>query len=191
MDINKIWKSQDVPQPDLEGLRAKMNTFRSKRIRKVWFTNVALILTGSFVLAIGFSVNPKFVTTWIGIILTVLSMLIVLVVYTKILPLYKSLNSHSSNQEYMDTLLAIKQKEAFLTKKMLNLYFIFLSVGIGLYMIEYVMMMELKWGIFAYAVTTIWFGLNWFVFRPKQIKKQQEGLTSIIRDLENVSGQLK
>jgi hypothetical protein len=191
MDINSIWKSQAVPQPDLDELRAKINTFRSKRIRKVWFINVSLVLTGLFVLTIGFSVNPKFVTTWIGIILAVLSMLIVLVVYTKILPLYKSLNSHSSNQEYMDTLLAIKQKEAFLTKKMMNLYFILLSLGIGLYMIEYVMMMELKWGITAYAVTIFWFAINWFVFRPKQIRKQQEGLTSIIRDLENISGQLK
>ena len=191
MDINSIWKSQAVPQPDLKELHTKIRKFKSKRIRKVWFINVALILTVLFVLAIGFSVNPRYFTTWLGIALTVLSMVMVLLVYNQVLPLYKSLDDQSSNQLYMETLLEIKQKEAFLSKKLMNLYFIFLSLGIGLYMIEYVMMMELKWAITAYTVTFAWFAFNWFVLRPKQIRKQQEGLNSIIDELQNLSNQLK
>lgn len=191
MDINRIWKSQAVPQPDLENLRRRISAFKSKRIRKVWFINITLTLTSLFVLAIGFSVNPKYITTWVGIVLTVLSMVIVLLVYSKITPLYKSLDNQTSNNEFMEALLSIKQKEAFLSKQMMNLYFVLLSLGIGLYMIEYVMMMELKWGILAYAVTVLWFAFNWLVLRPKQIKKQQEGLASIIEDLKSVSGQLK
>lgn len=191
MDINKIWKSQTVPQPDIENLRNRISAFKSKRIRKVWFINITLTLTSLFVLGIGFSVNPKYITTWVGIVLTVLSMVIVLLVYSKITPLYKSLDNQTSNNEFMESLLAIKRKEAFLSKQMMNLYFVLLSLGIGLYMIEYVMMMELKWGITAYAVTVLWFAFNWLVLRPKQIKKQQEGLASIIEDLKSVSGQLE
>lgn len=191
MDINSIWKSQAVPPPNLKELQAKIKKFRAKRIRKVWFINVTLILTLMFVLAIGFSVNPQYITTWLGIVLTVLSMVMVLLVYNKVLPLYKSLDDQSSNQLYMETLLTIKQKEAFLSKKLMNLYFVFLSLGIALYMIEYAMKMELKWAITTYAVTIGWFLLNWFVLRPKQIKKQQEGLNAIIDELQSLSNQLK
>jgi hypothetical protein len=191
MDINSIWKSQAVPPPNLKELQAKIKKFRAKRIRKVWFINVTLILTLMFVLAIGFSVNPQYISTWLGIVLTVLSMVMVLLVYNKVLPLYKSLDDQSSNQLYMETLLTIKQKEAFLSKKLMNLYFVLLSLGIALYMIEYAMKMELKWAITTYVVTIGWFLLNWFVLRPKQIKKQQEGLNAIIDELQSLSNQLK
>lgn len=184
MDINKIWKAQSVPHPDLEGFYAKAEEFKTKRLRKVWIANGTLLSTGLFVLAIGFWVAPQYITTWAGIGLIILSMSLFLMVYNKMIPLYKSLDRQSSNRQYMETLLKIKQREAFLARRMINLYFILLSAGIALYMVEYVKMMNLKWGITVYGVTILWFAFNWFVLRPKQIKKNQKALNEVIDHLK-------
>ena len=66
----------------------------------------------------------------------------------------------------------------------LNLYYVLLSTGIGLYMYEYTQLMTAFWGIFAYGITSIWILFNWFYLRPKQIKKQQSKLDEIIGKFE-------
>ena len=73
---------------------------------------------------------------------------------------------------------------------MMNLYFILLSLGIALYMYEYTQRMSTFWGIFTYAITSIWILFNWFYLRPKQIKKQRAKLDAIIAKFEMVNNQL-
>jgi hypothetical protein len=72
----------------------------------------------------------------------------------------------------------------------LNLYFILLSIGIGLYMYEYTSRMKPIWGIVTYGITFIWILFNWFYLRPKQINKQKAKLDTIISKFEMVSNQL-
>lgn len=74
---------------------------------------------------------------------------------------------------------------------MLNVYFILLSAGIGLYMYEYTSRMTMLWGIFAYGITLAWILINWFCLRPKQIKKQQSKLDEIITKFKKLNQQLE
>jgi Flp pilus assembly protein TadB len=87
-------------------------------------------------------------------------------------------------------LLSLKKKQQFLQTKMLNLYFIMLSLGVGLYMIEPTSNMTLFWAIFAYAITALWVLFNWFYLRPRQIKKQQKILNDMISKFENIQVQM-
>lgn len=73
---------------------------------------------------------------------------------------------------------------------MLNLYFVLLSTGIGLYMFEYASRMTMFWGLFTYAITAVWILFNWLYLRPRQIKKQQTKLDEIISKFESINKQL-
>ncbi|MCD8540450.1 MAG: hypothetical protein LRY55_12305 [Leadbetterella sp.] len=91
----------------------------------------------------------------------------------------------------MEKLLTIKRREAFLYRQIMNLYFILLSLGISLYMYEFAARMELKWGLLAYGITFLWLGFNWWVLRPKQIRKEQEKISAIIDRLGEVQQQFE
>lgn len=189
MDFNNIWKAQAVPVPDLQDLYNKIKSYRAKRLRKLIFTNICLVVTSVFIASIGFWVKPERLTTWAGIVLAILAMTLFLAVYNRMIPLYRSLNDHSDSRRFMENLLTIKRREAFLHRQMMNLYFFLLSCGISLYMYEYVIRMELKWGLVTYAVTFLWIGFNWWVIRPKQIRKEEAKIHAIIERLREVEGQ--
>ena len=106
------------------------------------------------------------------------------------LVLYKKLDAGESNQQYLKTLLLIKVKQQFMQTTMLNLYFLFLSVGLSLYMYEYVSRMSTLMAVVVCGVTALWFLFNWFYLRPKQIKKQEAKLNEIIAKFEDIQGQL-
>ncbi len=189
MDFNNIWKAQAVPGPDLQALYDKIKRYKRRRLKRLVFTNICLILTSVFIIFIGFKAESERFITWAGIVLTVLAMALILAVYNRMIPLYRSLDERADNQHYMEKLLAIKRREAFLHHQMMNLYFILLSLGISLYMYEYASRMELKWGLVTYGVTFLWLGFNWWVLRPKQIRKEQDKINAIIERLQEVQGQ--
>jgi hypothetical protein len=73
---------------------------------------------------------------------------------------------------------------------MLTFYFIFLSIGIFLYMIEYAGRGSLLFKIVAYGITFAWMAFNWLYVRVKTAKKQQDAVNEIIGKLEEVNKQL-
>jgi hypothetical protein len=117
-------------------------------------------------------------------------MVIFVISLNKSFGLFKKTNGAESNQEYLKTLLAIKEKQQFIQTTMLNLYFILLSTGIALYMYEYTSRMTTFWAVFTYGITGLWILWNGFYLRPRQIKKQQAKLNEIIRKFENIQSQL-
>ncbi|HNF48990.1 MAG TPA: hypothetical protein PLF48_06390, partial [Chitinophagales bacterium] len=90
----------------------------------------------------------------------------------------------------LDNLLALKRKQQQLQTTILNLYFILLSSGILLYMIEPSLRMTVFWRIMSYALSIIWFLFCWFYLRPRQTKKQQSKLDELIKKYELLQSQL-
>ena len=50
--------------------------------------------------------------------------------------------------------------------------------------------MTLFWGIFSYVLTLGWIGFTWFYLRPKQIKKEEDRVNTLIAKFEVVNKQL-
>lgn len=189
MDIKNIWKAQAVPQADLQEIKAQLSAFKTKRIRKIVFTNVSLIFTCIAVVSVGLLSQPRFVSTWTGIGLILAAMIVFLAVYNKMTPVYKSLETDMSNQEFLQILQKIKEKEKFMHKQMMNLYFVFLSSGLALYLFEYTSRMTQTWAVVAYLITLSWIALNWFVLRPMQIKKEESRLNKVIEKITSIQEQ--
>ncbi|PWB25871.1 hypothetical protein [Flavobacterium sp. HTF] len=190
IDFKDLWKKQPVSQPNFEDLLARLKQFKKAALRSLWITNILLIATSIFIAFIWYYYEPQFVSTKIGIIITILTMIIYLVIYNRLLKTYKNIDSTQTNQEYVQTLISIKKKQQHLQSKILSLYFVLLTIGLCLYMYEYASRMTIFWAVFTYAMTLFWMGINWFFIRPKQIEKQQRKINNLIKKFEEVNNQL-
>lgn len=191
IDFKDLWKKQSVIQPNIEDLLTRLKQFKKVALRSLWITNVLLFATSIFIGVIWYYYQPQFISTKIGIVLMIFTMMIYVAVYNRLLGNYKRVDATKTNHEYLQNLILIKKKQQFLQSTVLSLYLIFLTIGLCLYMYEYASRMTVFWGIFTYAVVLFWMLVNWFLIRPKQIKKQQAKLNGLIAKFEEVNKQLE
>ncbi|MCP2027997.1 Ca2+/Na+ antiporter [Flavobacterium sp. HSC-32F16] len=191
IDFKDLWKKQSVNQPDMKDLLLRVSKFKKAALRSLWITNILLFATSAFIIFIWIYYQPQFISTKIGIVFTILAMAIYMFVYNKLLAEFKDIDAAQTNQDYLQKLILIKKQQQFLQTKMMSFYFIALTAGICLYMYEYASRMTLLGAGLTYGITLLWMLFNWFYLRPKQIKKQQEKLNSLIEKFEEINNQLK
>lgn len=191
-DFKELWSRQETELlPDTEDIIDKANQFKKKKLIQLYLMNLSLILTTAFIIWVWYYYQPEMITTKIGIVLTIVAMFSYLVVYNKIFPLLKQVDSQINSSQYLNQLLKLKEKQLFLQKIMLSIYFVLFSAGLGLYMIEYATRMPILWAYAAYAITLIWIAFNWFYLRPKSMKKQQRKINILINNFENLIKQFQ
>lgn len=190
INFKELWAKQTSIAPNPENLIAEIKKMNQYNLKKLVFTNILLIATSIFIIFIWIYYQPQLLTTKIGIILIILAIVVFLLAYNKSYSLFKSYRNSQSNSDYLKNLLAIKAKQKFMETTMLNLYFVLLSIGVGLYMFEYTSRMKPIWGFVTYGITFLWILFNWFYLRPKQINKQRAKLDTIISKFEMVTKQL-
>ena len=190
IDLKKIWNTQKIETPKVEILYAKAKKLKSKSFLKLIVVNVTLLLTITFIGFIWYYYQPEFVTTKIGVILTILAIIIFLLPFNKQFPLLSKNRTESNSKKFLQQLIKLKESQVFQQTTMLNIYFIMLSLGIGLYLFEYVTRMTITWGIITYAITILWFAINWFYLRPKTITKQNAKLNKLLVEFEKLNNQM-
>ncbi|MDP5198013.1 hypothetical protein [Flavobacterium sp. DG2-3] len=191
IDFKDLWKKQTVSQPDMKDLLVRLSKFKKTALRCLWLTNITLLATSAFIAFIWIYYQPQFISTKIGIVITILAMVVYVFVYNKLLNDYRNIDSTQTNQEYLQKLILIKKKQQFLQTKMMTFYFLFLTIGICLYMYEYASRMSVLAASLTYGITLFWMLFNWFYLRPKQIKKQQDKINGLIGKFEEVNRQLE
>lgn len=191
INFKELWARQTAIAPDSEDLIAEIKMLKKSNLKKLVITNITLMATSLFIVLIWLYYQPQLLTTKIGIVFIILSMVMYLFAYNKSYTLFKTQLDTKSNSDYLKDLLAIKAKQNFMEKIILNLYFVLLSLGIGLYMYEYTSRMKPVSGIITYGITSIWILYNWFYARPRQLKKQKDKLDAIISKFEMVNTQLQ
>ena len=190
IDFKDLWKKQTISQPDIEDLLTRLKQFKKTSLRILWITNIVLFATCVFIVFIWYYYQPQFISTKIGIVLTIVAMVTYLVVYNRLLSTFKNIDEAQTNQQYLQKLIFIKRKQQFLQSRILSLYFVLLGVGISLYMYEYASRMSLFYGILTYVVLFLWIGFTWFYLRPKEIKKHEIKINNLIEKFEEVNKQL-
>jgi len=190
IDFKDLWKKQTISQPDIEDLLTRLKQFKKTSLRILWITNIVLFATCVFIVFIWYYYQPQFISTKIGIVLTIVAMVTYLVVYNRLLSTFKNIDEAQTNQQYLQKLIFIKRKQQFLQSRILSLYFVLLGVGISLYMYEYASRMSLFYGVLTYVVLFLWIGFTWFYLRPKEIKKHEIKINNLIEKFEEVNKQL-
>jgi hypothetical protein len=190
INFKGLWTKQAVGLPDTDDLFLKLHQLKKSNLRKLLLTNLVLIATAAFIAFIWYYFQPQFISTKIGIVLTILAMVVYLFAYNQLLPSFRKTTTDLNNREYLQTLMKIRTQQEFLQTKMLHVYFIMLSIGICLYMIEYASMMTRLWAIVTYGLTLFWMGFCWFYLHPRTVKKQQAKLNELISKMEALTQQL-
>lgn len=190
IELKELWSKQIVPAANLSELLKKIENYKKSKLKRIIVLNVILLLTILFIIFVWLYFNPQLPGTKIGIMLTILPILIAIVFNKRMIQLYRKTNESRSNVDYLANLLEIKREDYYIQTRIMNLYFILLFFGIGLYMYEYTVMRSLFWGIIAYVALIIWVGFNWFVLRPKIIRKNRQKIIDMIQQLEKMKSQI-
>lgn len=191
INIKALWNKQIVPVPDRLDLSHKIKVFRRNGVRRLLILNAILLLTICFTVFIWIYFKPQSIYTEIGILLTILPISIVILQNWRMLPVYREMDDSCTNSDYIAGLLTVKSKEHLMQTKILNFYFILLSVGIGMYMYEYTFERSTLLGIITYLLFLLWVGINWFVLRPRIIRRNREKINFLIEQAERIQRQFR
>lgn len=189
IDFGSLWKKQEVPPADREQLLKGIRKLRRASLNKTLFLNISLSATAVAIVLIVAYFKPQLGLTKAGIVLILGSFSLPLTAANRIAPLYRSLKDTVSNTDYLNTLRRIKQREQLLQTRTMLWYFILLSSGIFLYMYEYARRMEPLWAFTAYGSVVLWIALNWWVMRPRTIKKNNRRLDALLKQLSDQDDQ--
>ena len=191
IDFKNLWKQQKAEQPEMDDLLLKMKAYKNAGLKRLLITNSLLLSTVVGIAFIWYYFQPQLVTTKMGIVLSIFAMLIFLLTYNKLYGSYKTLSQSKSNTAYLEDLIRLKNKEKHIQTTMMKLYFILLSLGIGLYLYEYVRLMPILLGVSIYVITLAWLIFNWIYLRPRIIKKQAEKIDTLIESFTRINAQLE
>jgi|TARA_R110000868_G_scaffold233167_1_gene486890 hypothetical protein len=189
VNLDELWAKQTVNPPKIGELFLKLAKIKRKNITKLIIVNILMIATIAFIIFIWFYFEPKLTTTKIGIILTITGISTYLFAYNLLVPSLRETTQYQSNSEFLKSVIKLKERQKFLQSKMLQFYFVILTLGICMYLYEYVSQLNFPLAIFAYSATLIWIAFNWFYLRPRVIRKEQDKLNEIIEKFENISRQ--
>jgi hypothetical protein len=114
-----------------------------------------------------------------------------LIAYNQLIPVLFKTTPEISNLEYLNQLITINRKSAFLDTVMTNIYFALLSIGLALFLIQPFTHMKIINGITLYAVTALCMAFALFYLKPIGIRKRQKHFDDLIAKLEAINGQLR
>ncbi len=191
IDLKALWHREETNAPDVKEIFERANKLHRKTRNRIWLANILLTLTAIYIIYISWHYQFKVITTEIGILLIIVAIVFNVVSNSRIIPLLFNIDMKTSSRQYLAQLIRIKQKQEFLNKTILTWYFILLSSGLFLYMLEFAARMTLKGQLLSYGITFSWIALHWFYLMPKAINKQQAELNAIIAKLTAVNGQLE
>jgi hypothetical protein len=186
IDFKSLWQQQSSSAPNIAEFLHEAKVYQQKNKWKQGMLNVMLLLTCLVIVSIWIYYQPQLIATKIGIVLALLAIVSFLLASNKLLLLSKLPNESDEAKYYLKALINYKTKQRFIQTKVMSLYFIMLSVGLALYLYEYVNKGGQVFTISVYSVTFAWIAFNWFYLRPKQIKKQNEKLDAMIAKLKSI-----
>jgi hypothetical protein len=130
------------------------------------------------------------ITTKIGIMMIVIGIIIFLTATNQLFALITDNNSGTDSRQYLAQMIRVKQKQEFLDTTVMTVYFVFLTGGLALYLMEYAFKGSFAFRIAVYSITFLWMGICWFYIVPKGIKRKRKAINEVIKRLEELNGQL-
>lgn len=178
--------------PSAQEMNQQAHNYQRKMKRKYIISIICLIATIIFISVIGYFIEPIYITTRLGIVVTIGAIVLAIVSQTKLISILTTKESvELDSLQYLHQMIEYRKNMHRTQTSILSLYFMLLSIGISLYMFEYVMKMNNTYRIVTLSLTFGWIAFVWFYLRPKQIRKQEAQANEIISQLEKVCKQFE
>ena len=186
LDFKELWAQQTLDAPKIEKVLSSFYRLRRKGLIKLILVNLLMVTTIAVILFIWVYFEPELITTKIGLVVTLGTISFFVWAYNQIIPNLTRLDETQNSKQFLTAALKLKNRQRYLQTKVLKIYFIGLSLGICLYLYEYVQLMTFKWAILIYVLAALWIGFNWFYLRPKISKRESDKIDLIIKKLEAI-----
>ena len=192
IDLKALWQQQPAgDKPDINAVIKKAMDLKRKTRNKLISANVVLMFTAVFVIVIWANLDTHVFTTTIGIILIVCSIVAFVAVSSGLhRPLFKS-HPEADTFTYLNQLVSMQKKQQFIQTKVMKLYFVFLSLGLFLYMMEFEQRMSVLWAGVTLICCFGWLAFAYFYLGRRQFKKQQAEISGAIAKLQAINKQLE
>jgi len=185
-NFQDIWNNKKTEVPNVQEIKSKAEKYRKKQIINDIRLIACLSLTFIFITGIWIFLDVQLFSTRFGIMLILLSLAIYVYLFWQKMNILRQINPSTNNQDYLKAVKLLEKKQLFMQNRGLGLYFLLLSVGFAFYFYEFALRMSLLGGILTYGLTFVWFLINWFFIRPRQIRKQKEKISVVIDSLETI-----
>ena len=187
-DIKNLWQ-QNPGRSDLPSAKevlAEIAQTRKKMIRRNMSGIITLALTFGFIAWLGMYYHFESLITNLGIILTLLAIVLGIIFNTQLANrLLKQNDPSLSNSEFLQQLIAFRNRQRTFQTKGISAYFILLTIGILMYMYQFAER-DLQFGIISYSITLAWIAFNWFYTRKRTIRKQEKAINEQIEKIEKL-----
>jgi hypothetical protein len=191
INFSGLWSQRSATAPSMEALLKSAKRVRVKERLKVTGLMLILAATGVFIVLIKMNYQSAMFTTTLGIIMILVALAMVIVSSLGTFSILMRNNSGISIADQLEHLIRLKKNQEFMHRIIMSLYFILLSTGIFLSMIEYALKMKLFMAIIAYSITAAWIAFNWFYLRPRTIRKKQAALNILIDEFRRMQEEVK
>lgn len=190
-DIQDLWKSRQTKAlPTAAELMKEARKSRARMVRMNLLAIVTLTFTVIVIAGVLGKYDFEYVTTRIGALLVILTVIAAIFLNSQLLHIILSAaNSETDSRQYLRELLRYREKQRFFQTTGISVYFILLSIGMGLYFYEF-LAADLKFGLIVYGVSFAWVLIAWIWIRPRSVRKHEKRLNLLIEQVEQVVKQL-
>jgi len=192
IDFKALWNNQPIDaKPDIEQVVMKAEKLKRIFRFKLILLNIVLLATIVITIYSNNIIANEWLVSKIGAALMLIAYISYLLAYNQLIPVLFKTNPEISNLEYLNQLITINRKSAFLDTVMTNIYFALLSTGLALFLIQPFTHMKIVNGITLYAVTALCMAFALFYLKPIGMKKRKRHFDDLITKLEAINGQLR
>ena len=185
-ELKNLWQTTKNNLPSAKETFAQIASARKKMIRKNILVIIALSLTFAYLIWIGAHYDFEMITTKLGILIALISIIIGIIFNTKLAnKLLKQGDPTLDNNSYLQQLIEFRNQQRVIQTKGITLYFILLTSGLILYMYEFAVR-DLQLGVISYSITLAWIAFNWFYLRKKTIAKHEKEINGQIEAIESI-----
>jgi len=191
IDLKALWQQQPAgDKPDIKAVIKKAMGIKNKTRNKLIWTNLVLLATVVLIIYVGVNLDTRVLTTTIGVVLIVFAIVAFMIVSNGLyMGLFKS-HPETDTFTYLAELMSIQKKQQFIQTRVLKLYFLFLGLGLFLYMIEFERKMSFFWAIVSCVSSLGWLAFAYFYITPRVFKRQQADMNATIAKLQAINKQL-
>jgi len=185
-NFREIWNKKNTDIPSIEEVKTKAENYRKRQILKDVGMMVMMFLSAITVIIVWISARFSFFTTKLGIMLLLTGVFsFIYLIYQKV-NILKKVKTTTTNQEYLLTMKKAEQQQIYIQTRGLGFYYILLSLGFAFYFYEFALKMSSAGILLSYGLTFSWGLFNWFIVRPRRIRKQREKMSAVMQSLERL-----
>lgn len=186
-NIQKLWQGgKEIDLPDANTIIKQIKKARGKMLRKNIIGVVALTLTFLWVGFVGWYYHFEHWTTKAGIIIVLVAIILGVFFNSWLIQLLlRNSDPASENRIFLQQMIRYRNVQQAIKNRGILLYYILLTTGLCLYMVEFAKR-SLLFGIIAYTLSLGWIIFTWFYFHKKISKRQEQQLNEQIGRLEKV-----